>query len=115
MFAPELIEQAYGPQADMWSVGCILYEMLSGHQAFPIRDHDTESTFYGRIKRGDYDLSRSTWKKVSKEGKDLLQQMLKVDPEKRITGTRLNCGDRIYGIIYIFYSDGSASTSVDHL
>ena len=58
MFAPELIDQAYGPQADMWSVGCMLYEMLSGHQAFPERDHDTESSFYNRIRRGDYDMSR---------------------------------------------------------
>ena len=86
MFAPELIDQAYGPQADMWSVGCILYEMLSGHQAFPIRDHDTESSFYSRIKRGDYDMSRSVWRRVSADGKDLLHYMLKVDPEKRISG-----------------------------
>lgn len=57
MFAPELIDQAYGPQADMWSVGCILYEMLCGHQAFPIRAQDTERTFYGRIKRGEFDMT----------------------------------------------------------
>jgi serine/threonine protein kinase len=55
MFAPELIDQAYGPQADMWSIGCILYEMLIGRQAFPIRPTDTEKSFYGRIKKGDYD------------------------------------------------------------
>ena len=28
--APELLNGAYGPQADMWAVGCMLYEMLSG-------------------------------------------------------------------------------------
>jgi len=57
-FAPEVINQAYGPQADVWALGCVLYEMLSGEQAFPVREGDTESKFYGRIKRGEYDLSK---------------------------------------------------------
>jgi serine/threonine protein kinase len=34
-YAPELIDRAYGPQADMWSLGCILFEMLTGYEAFP--------------------------------------------------------------------------------
>lgn len=57
-FAPEVINQAYGPQADVWALGCVLFEMLSGEQAFPVREGDTESKFYGRIKRGEYDLTK---------------------------------------------------------
>ena len=57
-FAPEVIEQAYGPQADVWALGCVLYEILCGEQAFPIREHDTEGKFYGRITRGEYDLHK---------------------------------------------------------
>lgn len=87
MFAPELIDQAYGPQADMWSIGCILYEMLSGHQAFPIRQNDTEKTFYGRIKKGDFDMSGHEWDKISPEAKDILRGMLTVDPTQRISAS----------------------------
>lgn len=31
-FAPEVVDMAYGPQADVWALGCVLYEMLSGEQ-----------------------------------------------------------------------------------
>jgi serine/threonine protein kinase len=36
-FAPELIDRAYGPQVDMWSLGCIAYEMLAGEPAFSLK------------------------------------------------------------------------------
>lgn len=57
-FAPEVVDQAYGPQADVWALGCVLFEMLVGEQAFPVKEHDTESKFYGRITRGEFDTSR---------------------------------------------------------
>jgi serine/threonine protein kinase len=28
----------YGPQVDVWMVGCMMYEMLTGLQAFPSFD-----------------------------------------------------------------------------
>jgi serine/threonine protein kinase len=57
-FAPEVVNQAYGPQADVWALGCVLYEMLTGEQAFPARENDTEHKFYSRITRGEYDTSK---------------------------------------------------------
>lgn len=86
-FAPELIDQAYGPQADLWALGCILFEMLCGHQAFPIRERDNEDSFYGRIQKGDYDFSRPVWKKISGAGKDLVSKLLTIDPIKRLSAS----------------------------
>lgn len=34
-YSPELINKTYGPQSDMWSLGCMMYEMLTGEEAFP--------------------------------------------------------------------------------
>ena len=34
-YSPELINKTYGPQSDIWSLGCMLFEMLTGEEAFP--------------------------------------------------------------------------------
>mmetsp|Transcript_25775 Transcript_25775/g.55724 ORF Transcript_25775/g.55724 Transcript_25775/m.55724 type:complete len:407 (+) Transcript_25775:196-1416(+) len=86
-FAPEVVEMAYGPQADVWALGCVLYEMLCGEQAFPVHEGDKEKTFYDRIRKGDYDLSKPVWKKISREARDLISKMLVVDAEKRLSAS----------------------------
>eukprot|EP00607_Mallomonas_marina_P010141 CAMPEP_0182419260 /NCGR_PEP_ID=MMETSP1167-20130531/3673_1 /TAXON_ID=2988 /ORGANISM="Mallomonas Sp, Strain CCMP3275" /LENGTH=421 /DNA_ID=CAMNT_0024594037 /DNA_START=145 /DNA_END=1410 /DNA_ORIENTATION=+ len=84
-FAPELIDQAYGPQADMWSIGCIMYEMLTGRLAFPYRDRSAE--LYMRIQSGAYDQKMPALLRISPEGRDLLKCMLTVDPIRRYSAT----------------------------
>jgi len=86
-FAPEVVDMAYGPQADVWAVGCVLFEMLSGEQAFPVHEGDKEHTFYRRIKKGEYDMNKPVWKKISKEAKELIKKMLVVDPINRLSAS----------------------------
>eukprot|EP00428_Durinskia_dybowskii_P063620 CAMPEP_0170363726 /NCGR_PEP_ID=MMETSP0117_2-20130122/5006_1 /TAXON_ID=400756 /ORGANISM="Durinskia baltica, Strain CSIRO CS-38" /LENGTH=398 /DNA_ID=CAMNT_0010618203 /DNA_START=52 /DNA_END=1248 /DNA_ORIENTATION=+ len=86
-FAPEVIKQAYGPQADVWALGCVLYEMLSGEQAFPTREGDKKATYYARICEGKYDLNKPVFSKITPEAKDLLAGMLCVDPTKRLSAS----------------------------
>jgi len=57
-YAPELIDRAYGPQADMWSVGCVIYEMLTGYEAFPSREGMRREELYSNIKHAKYDKKR---------------------------------------------------------
>jgi serine/threonine protein kinase len=56
-FAPELIQRAYGPQADLWSIGCIVYEMLSGDVAFPIHKNEHDSSVFRRISEANVSYS----------------------------------------------------------
>jgi serine/threonine protein kinase len=84
-FAPELIDGAYGPQADMWSIGCIMYEMLVGKAAFPFTRNERE--LYGRIKNKTFDTSCREYVQLSENAKALLNAMLTVDPSRRYSAT----------------------------
>lgn len=84
-FAPEVIRCQYGPQADMWSMGCVVYEMLVGKTAFPYRDSEDE--LFNRIMTGSFGTHRPGWLALSDEAKSLINAMLNVDPKKRLSAT----------------------------
>lgn len=78
--APEIIagKQYRGDQADIWSVGIILYAMLNGCLPFNGRDlHDT----LARVKKGEYYLDTEV---LSVEAADLIQRILQKRPDQRI-------------------------------
>ncbi|KFO86830.1 Maternal embryonic leucine zipper kinase [Buceros rhinoceros silvestris] len=78
--APELIQgKAYiGSEADIWSMGVLLYALLCGFLPF---DDDNVMALYRKIMRGKYSVPK--W--LSPSSVLLLNQMLQVDPKKRIT------------------------------
>lgn len=83
-FAPELINRSYGPQADMWSTGCILYEMISGEHPFVA---ETEEELFHLIQHARFSFAAPIWETVSDTAKDLVQKILVVDPMKRLSAT----------------------------
>ncbi|KAK7507429.1 hypothetical protein BaRGS_00001364 [Batillaria attramentaria] len=78
--APELIsgKQYLGSEADIWSMGVLLYALLCGYLPF---DDEKLSHLYRKIQSGKYEVPE--W--LSEETIDLLARMLQTDPKRRIT------------------------------
>jgi calcium-dependent protein kinase len=80
--APEVLRKDYGVEADMWSLGVILYILLSGLPPFW---GDTEDQIFRMVLKGDPDLRSDPWPSISGEAKDVIRRLLTVDPRKRAT------------------------------
>jgi len=83
--APEILRRSkYGTQADMWSIGVILYIILCGFPPF-YDENDDLGRLYRKIKRAEYDMPSPYWDNISANAKDLVKKLLQPDPKKRLT------------------------------
>ncbi|XP_044736603.1 calcium/calmodulin-dependent protein kinase type II alpha chain isoform X7 [Chrysoperla carnea] len=81
--SPEVLKkEPYGKPVDIWACGVILYILLVGYP--PFWDED-QHRLYSQIKAGAYDYPSPEWDTVTPEAKNLINQMLTVNPGKRIT------------------------------
>ncbi|XP_011340940.1 calcium/calmodulin-dependent protein kinase type II alpha chain isoform X2 [Ooceraea biroi] len=83
--SPEVLKkEPYGKPVDIWACGVILYILLVGYP--PFWDED-QHRLYAQIKTGSYDYPSPEWDTVTPEAKNLINQMLTVNPGKRITAS----------------------------
>ena len=78
--APQVLQQVYTSQADMWSVGVITYMLLSSHRPFYSKKRNV---MINKIMRCEYNFEKDYWKPISVEAKDFINKLLVVDPKVR--------------------------------
>eukprot|EP01053_Blabericola_migrator_P007245 Blabericola_migrator_1__7244@NODE_367_length_9377_cov_157_637487_g294_i0_p1_GENE_NODE_367_length_9377_cov_157_637487_g294_i0NODE_367_length_9377_cov_157_637487_g294_i0_p1_ORF_typecomplete_len728_score132_82Pkinase/PF00069_25/2_8e67Pkinase_Tyr/PF07714_17/1_2e43Kinaselike/PF14531_6/4_7e18Kdo/PF06293_14/7e10Kdo/PF06293_14/2_5e03Kdo/PF06293_14/7_4e03Pkinase_fungal/PF17667_1/1_1e09Pkinase_fungal/PF17667_1/1_2e03APH/PF01636_23/9_7e06APH/PF01636_23/7_2e02RIO1/PF01163_22/5_4e07WaaY/PF06176_11/2_3e06YrbL len=83
-WAPEVIMaghdgRTYSFEADIWSMGCLLYVLVGG--TYPFNGDDLDDL----ITQGRYNFEAERFKKISQECKSLIMGMLRVDPKRRLT------------------------------
>eukprot|EP01039_Chlorochromonas_danica_P007127 gene7127-7880_t len=81
--APEVLTmQGYGKEADLWSVGVILFLLLCGKLPFDGDDHNEiiRSTIQADLK-----VNPTVWSKLTEDAKNLITSLLNKNPKDRIT------------------------------
>jgi phosphorylase kinase gamma subunit len=72
----------YGREVDMWACGVILFTLLSGSPPFW---HRKQQIMLRTIMSGTYTFSSPEWDDISDHAKDLIRNLLVVNPTKRYT------------------------------
>ena len=80
--APEMLEGKYDYATDIWSMGVILFVMMTGTYPFPGKE---QNEVFEKIKIGIYDIKLLDKQKASTEVKDLIKRLLVLEINKRLT------------------------------
>ncbi|KAI9361655.1 kinase-like domain-containing protein [Zopfochytrium polystomum] len=82
--APEIIHDLpYSAQCDIWSIGIVMYLILSGCK------REVERSLIGMVSSGKIEYPNEIWRDVSPGAKSLCDSMLRFDPAKRISAREI--------------------------
>ena len=80
--APEILKRKYDEKCDLWSIGVVLYILLTGRPPFDGNDDDE---ILENVKKGVYDRWAYPFPLLSPHAKDLISRLLQYDPKKRLS------------------------------
>ncbi|CAO0803394.1 unnamed protein product [Mucor circinelloides] len=81
--APEvLLQTGHNKPVDLWSVGVILFTLLSGYTPFWGED---QASLFESIMSGQYEYDEEYWSDISDSARNLIDRLLTFDPNNRIT------------------------------
>lgn len=80
--APEVLRKHYTKSCDVWSTGVVAYILLCGYPPF---NGANNREVHDSVLTGQYSFPREDWKLVSKEARDFIRKMLKMNVERRMT------------------------------
>ncbi|MFS7986002.1 putative calcium-dependent protein kinase 5 CAMK-CDPK family [Helianthus anomalus] len=86
--APEVLLKRYGPKADVWTAGVILYILLSG---VPLFWAETQQGIFEAVLKGNLDFESDPWPLKSNSAKDLIRKMICSRPSDRLTTHKVLC------------------------
>ncbi|XP_025627289.1 calcium and calcium/calmodulin-dependent serine/threonine-protein kinase isoform X1 [Arachis hypogaea] len=85
--SPEALSQGkITAKSDMWSLGVILYILLSGYPPFIAQSNRQKQQM---IMNGNFSFYEKTWKGISQSAKQLISSLLTVDPSRRPSAQEL--------------------------
>uniref|UniRef100_A0A804NVY4 non-specific serine/threonine protein kinase n=1 Tax=Zea mays TaxID=4577 RepID=A0A804NVY4_MAIZE len=86
--APEVLCKHYGPEADVWTAGVIVYILLSGVPPFWA---ETQQGIFDAVLKGAIDFDSEPWPAISDSAKDLIRRMLRSPPADRLSAHQVLC------------------------
>eukprot|EP00933_Yihiella_yeosuensis_P037587 TRINITY_DN31580_c0_g1_i1.p1 TRINITY_DN31580_c0_g1~~TRINITY_DN31580_c0_g1_i1.p1 ORF type:complete len:549 (-),score=122.50 TRINITY_DN31580_c0_g1_i1:54-1637(-) len=78
--APEVLKGDYDEKCDVWSAGVISFVLLCGYPPF---SGDADPDILKKVKAGVFEFRSPEWDPISQGAKNLITQMLTVDPTIR--------------------------------
>lgn len=80
--APQVLAGKYDYSSDLWSLGVIMFVVLCGYPPFY---GETDADVLAKVRLGNFSFAKADWKDVSDDAKDLIRNLLKMNPRDRYT------------------------------
>ena len=80
--APEVLKKQYNEKCDTWSIGVVLFMLITGVPPF---DGKNDKEIIHSIQKGKYDKNNKKLLNYSKDVQDLLSKLLEVNVNKRLS------------------------------